>query len=745
MSSDQHNSSTPAIQVQWSLDSTSNSLLSISKGLIRAATSDNVQVIALLACERFGNTIAMSRETCLKMERYVIPTPAPAPVRFLGALVGYAAGDCVTHFGTTQAGIQFLGLASAMMTMGTFKAAEALHGMLTSSAMDKTLLPTTTHLKYLLESLEPRCQLSHFASSVIGWEIFILQNLRASASSSLNPLFFHSERPTTKGVENLVDALRQISRIGDANVAKVTIKASRCIPWVIAFTKWCLGIPPSVFTEDGKTILEQPDARVIIVAVADGIGPGVFEIIIQHRIPNLPDLLDHLDTPGGSMWAGMINIQAYGEWLLSRVNADSESNASPSRAIRNALPYAVKQVIDRVEFHSYDESVDQSAIQKKDTSSTSTTVPEEFSHLRLTPLPDEESISKVVSYILHQDYKKLPVLGAGLRVHDLPLVKIHLEMLEERYLSSRDPEETVSDYRVDEDFIRDLANLTADVLAFSLFCFPEGLLVSLARFRTRESSFVIAIQRILRSGKSTPCAVSRLLLRALELVGHDIGEASNSSWVLSSFKGQAVYPAIFEGYNIQRNQYLALTWFPGRLMYQGDTYSLALARSDVVDIHGLDSPVDKTPVTRPCNLFPTYSVIWNLEKFDSYLTVSLGLSSKTGQLAPLSYAPSEVFESLSKSLLLESCPHDSNAALKAVDRFCTFIGPALSPQFETPSIPADNVEIVAVDGVDDLRFFALCRTTYEPAMTRPAVIRKRACLKCSLDLCRKAQINLLIL
>lgn len=102
-------------------------------------------------------------------------------------------------------------------------------------------------------------------------------------------------------MENLVDTFRQISRIRDANVAKVTIKTSRCVPWLIAFTKWCLGIPPLVFTVDGKALLEQANSRVIVVAVAyDGIGSGRFEIIIQHKIPNLLDLLDTLDTPGGS-------------------------------------------------------------------------------------------------------------------------------------------------------------------------------------------------------------------------------------------------------------------------------------------------------------------------------------------------------------------------------------------------------------------------------------------------------------
>jgi hypothetical protein len=738
MPSNQPTHPSTAIQAQWSLSSTSNSVFSITKGFIRAATSDNVQVIALIACESFGNTIAMSRETCLKIETDVVMTPAPAPVQFLGALVGYTAGDCVAQLGNTQAGIQFLGLASAMVTMGSFRAAEALHGMLTSSATDKTLLPTTMHLKYLLESLEPRCQSSNFASTVIGWELFLLQTLPERSDMALNSFHDYFERPSPKGVENLVDAFRRLSRIGDVSVAKATIKANKCVPWVIAFTKWCLGIPPSVFTEDGKAILEQPDTRVVVVAMANKrFGSGHFEIIIQHRLPNLPDLLDKLDAPGGSGWTGMISIQAYGKWLLRRTNPNSKSIAS--RALKQALPYAAKQVVDLLQFHSYGESMDRN---------DPNTISQEFSHLRLTPFQCEDSISEILSCMLDTDVNlKLPVLDADLLVTDLPLIKIHLETLDEEYFSLHHSDEVSLDYRVDEAFIKDLAAMTADVLALSLFCFPEKLLVSLRRFRTPdESFFVSAVEDILYSGKPTQCKVSCLLQWALKLVEHDVEEEIRlNSWILSSFKGQAVYPAIFDAYDIHKQGYLALRWLPGRLWYHGDTYSSARAYS-TMDLLSGELPVVDKPVIAPCNLFPAYSLIWNIERMDSFFSVSLGLSSKTQELAPLSHSPSLVLESLSKSLLLEACPHDSNAKLRSADKFCTFIGPVLpiAPS-TTTGATAPVVEIVAADGADDLRFFALCRNTYSGPSIQPAVIRKRACLNCCLDLCRKAKINLLIL
>lgn len=137
----------------------------------------------------------------------------------------------------------------------------------------------------------------------------------------------------------------------------------------------------------------------------------------------------------------MINLQVYRKWLLSRVNQKRQSNAS--RAMESALPYAVKQAIDLVVFHSYDESLKWFAKYKEDNPSA---IPEEFSHLRLTLLLCDESICEVLSYMLHKDFKKLLVLETDLRVHDLPLVKIHLDMLNEEYLSSQDLEEVDSDY-----------------------------------------------------------------------------------------------------------------------------------------------------------------------------------------------------------------------------------------------------------------------------------------------------------
>lgn len=78
------------LQAQWGLEKTADSAISISRGLLQAATSDNVQPLAIMACERFGNTLAMCPETCRKVEKTVLPTPPHAVLKFLQGTVGYS-------------------------------------------------------------------------------------------------------------------------------------------------------------------------------------------------------------------------------------------------------------------------------------------------------------------------------------------------------------------------------------------------------------------------------------------------------------------------------------------------------------------------------------------------------------------------------------------------------------------------------------------------------------------------------
>ena len=74
--------------LQWSLDSTASITVSIARDVIRAATSDNVQALALITCEKFGATLEMCPETNKKMEDLIIKVSGPKLVRFMRAQIG---------------------------------------------------------------------------------------------------------------------------------------------------------------------------------------------------------------------------------------------------------------------------------------------------------------------------------------------------------------------------------------------------------------------------------------------------------------------------------------------------------------------------------------------------------------------------------------------------------------------------------------------------------------------------------
>jgi hypothetical protein len=163
-----------ALAFQWSLDKSANSSLTLSRGLIAAATSDNVEPLAIAACEKFGTIVTICRDSCAKVERLV--EPRKPVVTFLGAYIGYSANDCATQLVKSVAGVQFFALAGALATsIGELLAANALEFLLRQSAVDKTQVPPAGKLRPLLKALEPRCTSLRFLDSVVFCRNFLAQ------------------------------------------------------------------------------------------------------------------------------------------------------------------------------------------------------------------------------------------------------------------------------------------------------------------------------------------------------------------------------------------------------------------------------------------------------------------------------------------------------------------------------------------------------------------------------------------
>ena len=213
-----------APQLQWDLSRSVGDTLAIGQGIIRAATTDDVQILALLACERFGATLAICQETCRKVEFEVIKVQNSSQrvLSFLGATIGYSREDCASQLVRSLAGVQFIGLAAALVSsLSLFQGATVLAAMLQDSASDKTLLPPVRHIRGLLASLEHRCHRLGFADQVAGWQrLFDSRSVGDQVTQNIfhnYPSFYSIDVPGCLFLQKLVDAFRQLSRMGDAS------------------------------------------------------------------------------------------------------------------------------------------------------------------------------------------------------------------------------------------------------------------------------------------------------------------------------------------------------------------------------------------------------------------------------------------------------------------------------------------------------------------------------------------------
>ena len=92
------------INFSWSVDTTANKILSIGSNVLRVCTSDNIQPLALLACEKFAAQLAISSEVLLKVERLGRRRHTSHLFRYLESSVGFVPGDAADYFAASDAG-----------------------------------------------------------------------------------------------------------------------------------------------------------------------------------------------------------------------------------------------------------------------------------------------------------------------------------------------------------------------------------------------------------------------------------------------------------------------------------------------------------------------------------------------------------------------------------------------------------------------------------------------------------------
>jgi hypothetical protein len=251
-----------APQLQWSIDNTAGSIWQVGRSLIQAATSDNIQPLALLACESFGATLPVSPITRIKVEKLSRQCHSEV-LSFAKAQIGYRPGDSADILSRTDGGVRFLCFTAILSSWGVNQLypAELLQQLLHTSATQGQPLPTLLQIRDLLQALRPKLLHSGFTNDLLGWSQFCVD------PNTNDQLITEKALCITPGVEEfaaLVEGLRRCYRLGDANEMLRIECGIPYVPWTITVVKWLVGSPPTVQGLDGHSIILSGDSTVLV-------------------------------------------------------------------------------------------------------------------------------------------------------------------------------------------------------------------------------------------------------------------------------------------------------------------------------------------------------------------------------------------------------------------------------------------------------------------------------------------------
>ena len=703
-----------ALQAQWSLDNTADSAIAISRGIFKAATSDNVQPLAIFACERFGNTLAICPETCHKVERVILPTPKPAVLKFMRGVVGYSAHDCATQLGSSLAGVRFLALATALVTsIDLFKAAQALSSMLESSASDQDILPTVLQLKELLASVEPRCQRSGFAEEIVGWQMMLRNALGISEDNYARP---NTCFPSPGAIAEVVDTFRRLHRIGDSTVESATFGVRRTAPWLIAFTKWCLGKPPSVYLDDGTPLMEQTGKKVSIIIRTSKRHDELMSITIHHNITGPQTLLA---DPEGGFWRGMVSIETFGKLFLAN---KVKNLAREMEALRECLPKAIRLVLQFIRFSDTEASL-------------------QAEKCETCPFPNDGIISDIVGRLLNLSASPdLPMFDPKHCVTNSAAVQAHYIELENLCECDTCPKKgnnspNMGDICLKSNFELLVLDLTCTALALSLFDCPELLKVSTDSVDrpyplalSSVDSFVSVVMKrgFLTSRATTFCDIVSLKNLALHLVGHDTELLSRGlrKLQMSSLNGQTVYYKMFDTQRIVKRGYLGLSWHPGFLSLKGQKYTAVYSQVTHDTYPDFETEKAYECYSRGSTKSKyRFALEWHVANCDGVLSLELGFTNSRGKSRFALHAPSQAVHILKNWVIMDGCEHENRVGLEGSGSGLRYEDP-LSSLFS--DVPENEVCVVRAEGSSLVPFSVAANA----AVNRGVVCSLGACLDC---------------
>ncbi|KAI0398867.1 hypothetical protein F4802DRAFT_591735 [Xylaria palmicola] len=758
-----------AIQIQWGLNEAVNQGFSFTKGFLEAMTSDNVQPLAIVVCEQFGNTIAISRETLLKIEKTVLPTPEPATIQFLKAWVGFKKNDCAVHLGSNQAGLRFLALAAALLSsIDLHRCAEVLTAMLEATKSNAQLLPTQKQLFDLMSSLAGRCRQSGFGIKVIGYASLFTQK---SAEKGYD-YSTASSVPDEKGLLDLVDACRQLQRVGDDSIKSIIVKARDCAAWVAAFAGWSLEVPPSIYFADGTPILSQPGSQLELHVMAESEVEYDLEVIRELKFSSIKNLIGRCSSHDQSIYA--VDVQTYGTLLLESY-CDQKLVAD---AVMAALPFTIRKVCGSIYVAPGSELRGRaSTVLSTNPQGPKGTGPFTARHLK----PFHKRTAFMTMSLLFDLKRDFPFdSSASVKsLGDLPEVKEYLRMSGSggthaspsnltipRWWARKQASEENTSRQIDplsttesiESLFEKLGAMCAFILLLSLFDGIEGLLFSPPPSYLGGSDSVAyglqsMIQPILRNEQSDmefPGTVLDLCDFLVEINGDGL---RNTDPLVVSTATHVFWPSMIDNWNLDDGRCFRIASSLGRLMYKGETFDTVLCQEPnypkSVSIRNSLGPVNAATE----NLWLNVKTRWRLTLHRGKLYADLALVRERDSGTVIGNVdPIAAMRALRFSQLV-NCDHLANTPVERHERGHYYVAAE-----EVGNEEWERLNILPVAGIGDLQMFCLGLAAYKFDKAnefknernigyKPIRIgvREKACLECCINFCNIQKTIFLIL
>ena len=391
------------------------------------------------------------------------------------------------------------------------------------------------------------------------------------------------------------------------------------------------------------------------------------------------------------------------------------------RALLQALPYALSQVRDLCSCGG---------------NSSNRPKVESLRIHEFKPFPEDIRISNVMTrYLSLQGPAPLKKLDEGVLVADLPLVNLWAEA-EQSYLELEPKHE----------FVTRLSYIVADILALALFddsldhmmlYYPKSYDLP----GNQAIEWVSHIRDVLLDGRPRLCPTIAILSWALQMINHEVlADVQSHDWVASSFRGQVVFPQIFETHSLGSEGFLKLVCIPG-VLASGSGNTRRVSRVKCFPARFTTSPQNfRTDVVSRClNLFPTEKIQWRTSMEADCLSVGIGWTNALTSLKPF-----DLLRAFSHACMLRSCPHRLDEEIDRTNRSeLRFLLPGenvrlVSARFEDDS-KRDKIGVYPVAKDDGLRLLSFCSTVYfqeEENMTQcEAVVNENACLMCLVKVC----------